>query len=314
MQKRLIAEENHNKLELLFQPHRSNKEFEDYDMGRKKITIIDLQSKKEHQEPISMLTAYDYTGALLVDRAEIDMILVGDSLGMVMMGLDSTVPVTMDEILHHCRAVERGAKFAHLVGDLPFMSYQADKYDAVRNAGRLLKEGNMDSVKLEGGREMASTVRAIVDAGIPVMGHIGLTPQSISKLGGFKAQGRTATAAARLVEDALALEEAGCYGVVLEAVPAPVAAAITERLHIPTIGIGAGPDCDGQVLVFHDILGLYDKIQPRFVKQYAKLQEPIIEAFTQFRDEVTNRHFPSKEHSFSMSAEELEAFHQSLAE
>ena len=283
-------------------------------MSRKKITIIDIQSKKEQCIPISMLTAYDYTGALLVDMAEIDMILVGDSLGMVVMGLESTVPVTMDEMLHHCRAVARGTKFAHLVGDLPFMSYQVDKYDAVRNAGRLLKEGNMDSVKLEGGREVTETVRAIVDAGIPVVGHLGLTPQSISKLGGFKAQGRTAKAARRLVEDALILEEAGCYAIVLEAVPAPVAAAITERLRVPTIGIGAGPNCDGQVLVFHDVLGLYDKVQPRFVKQYAKLQQPIIEAFTAFRDDVAGHRFPEKEHSFSMSAEELEAFHQSLNE
>lgn len=260
-----------------------------------------------------MLTAYDYTGALLVDMAEIDMILVGDSLGMVMMGLESTVPVTMDEMLHHCRAVARGAIYAHLVGDLPFLSYQVDKFDAIRNAGRLLKEGNMDSVKLEGGREVAETVRAIVDAGIPVMGHIGLTPQSVSKLGGFKTQGRTAVAARRLVDDALALEEVGCYAIVLEAVPAPVAAAITERLRIPTIGIGAGPDCDGQVLVFHDVLGLYDKVQPRFVKQYAKLQQLIIDAFVTYREDVVNHRFPDEEHSFAMNAEELEAFHQSLA-
>lgn len=282
-------------------------------MNRKKVTTLDIQARKQRREPISMLTAYDYTGALLVDTAEIDMILVGDSLGMVMMGLESTVPVTMDEMLHHCRAVARGAKYAHLVGDLPFLSYQVDKYDGIRNAGRLLKEGSMDSVKLEGGREVAETVRAIVDAGIPVMGHIGLTPQSVSKLGGFKTQGRTATAARRLVDDALALQDAGCYAIVLEAVPAPVAAAITERLRIPTIGIGAGPDCDGQVLVFHDVLGLYDKVQPRFVKQYAKLQQPIIEAFSRYREDVNNHRFPDEEHSFSMSAEELEAFHQSLA-
>jgi 3-methyl-2-oxobutanoate hydroxymethyltransferase len=285
----------------------------DHQMNRKKVTTLDIQARKQRREPISMLTAYDYTGALLVDTAEIDMILVGDSLGMVMMGLESTVPVTMDEMLHHCRAVARGAKYAHLVGDLPFLSYQVDKYDAIRNAGRLLKEGSMDSVKLEGGREVAETVRAIVDAGIPVMGHIGLTPQSVSKLGGFKTQGRTATAARRLVDDALALQDAGCYAIVLEAVPAPVAAAITERLRIPTIGIGAGPDCDGQVLVFHDVLGLYDKVQPRFVKQYAKLQQPIIEAFSRYREDVNNHRFPDEEHSFSMSAEELEAFHQSLA-
>jgi 3-methyl-2-oxobutanoate hydroxymethyltransferase len=281
-------------------------------MSRKKFTVLDLEAKKRRGEPITMLTAYDYTGALLVDAAEIDMSLVGDSLGMTVMGLDSTVPVTMDEMLHHCRAVARGATYAHLVGDMPFMSYQAEKVEAIRNAGRFLKEGNVDSVKLEGGREMTETIRAIVGAGIPVMGHIGLTPQSVSKLGGFRTQGRTATAARRLVDDALALEEAGCYALVLEAVPAPVAAAITERLHIATIGIGAGPGCDGQVLVFHDVLGLYDKVQPRFVKGYARLKEPIIEAFAAYRDEVTARAFPTDAHSFMMNADELELFHQSL--
>lgn len=281
-------------------------------MSRKKFTVLDIEAKKQHGVPITMLTAYDYTGALLVDAAAIDIILVGDSLGMVIMGLESTVPVTMDEMLHHCRAVARGANYAHLVGDLPFMSYQADKAEAVRNAGRFLKEGNVESVKLEGGQEMAATVRAIVTAGIPVMGHIGLTPQSVNKLGGYRTQGRTAAAARQLVDDALALEEAGCYAIVLEAVPAPVAAAITKNLRIPTIGIGAGPDCDGQVLVFHDILGLYDKVQPRFVKQYAHLQEPILRAFTSYCDDVVNRRFPAEEHSFLMSAEELEAFHQSL--
>lgn len=281
-------------------------------MSRKKVTVIDFQTRKQRGEPISMLTAYDYTGALLVDQAEIDVILIGDSLGMVMMGLESTVPVTMEEMLHHCRAVARGAKYAHLVGDLPFLSYQVGTKKAIHNAGRLLKEGNVDSVKLEGGREMVGTVKAIVSAGIAVMGHIGLTPQSVSKLGGFKTQGRTATAAKRLVDDALALEDAGCYAIVLEAVPAPVAAAITEKLRIPTIGIGAGPNCDGQVLVYHDVLGLYDKVQPRFVKEYARLQQPIIEAFRAFRSEVEGRSFPDEAHSFSMSAEELEAFNQSL--
>jgi 3-methyl-2-oxobutanoate hydroxymethyltransferase len=279
---------------------------------RKKVSVLELQAKKQRGEAITMLTAYDYTGALLVDRAAIDVILVGDSLGMVVMGLDSTVPVTMDEMLHHCRAVARGATYAHLVGDLPFMSYQADVRDAVRNAGRMMKEGNVDSVKLEGGREMAATVRAIVAAGIAVMGHVGLTPQSLSKLGGFRAQGRTAEAARRLLDDALALEEAGCYAIVLEAVPAPVAAEITRRLGIPTIGIGAGPECDGQVLVFHDVLGLYDKIQPRFVKEYARLQQPIIDAFTAFREDTINHRFPAAEHSFSMNAEELAAFQKNL--
>ncbi len=284
----------------------------DSNLSRKKVTILDLEAKKRNGEPITMLTAYDYTGAMLVDAAGIDTILVGDSLGMVIMGLDSTVPVTMEEMLHHCRAVARGAKYAHLVGDLPFMSYQVDVAEAVRNAGRLLKEGNVESVKLEGGREMVETVRAIVAAGIPVMGHIGLTPQSVSKLGGFKAQGRTAAAARQLVDDALALEEAGCYAIVLEAVPAPVAAAVTERLRIPTIGIGAGPDCDGQVLVFHDVLGLYDKVQPKFVKQYATLGSAFIEAFATYRDDVAEGRFPAQEHSFSMSAAELEAFQESL--
>ena len=281
-------------------------------MTRKKISILDLAAKKRRQEPITMLTAYDYTGALLVDAAEIDVILIGDSLGMVMMGLESTVPVTMEEMLHHCRAVARGAKYAHLVGDMPFLSYQAEISEAIRNAGRFLKEGNVDSVKLEGGTEMAPTARAIVDAGIPVMGHIGLTPQSASKLGGFKTQGRTATAARRLVDHALALEDAGCYAIVLEAVPAPVAAAISERLRIPTIGIGAGPGCDGQVLVYHDLLGLYDRVQPSFVKEYARLQEPIREAFAAYRQDVVERRFPAAEHSFTMKAEELEAFQKSL--
>ncbi|MCL4803361.1 MAG: 3-methyl-2-oxobutanoate hydroxymethyltransferase [Anaerolineae bacterium] len=281
-------------------------------MNRKKTTILDLQAKKTRKEPISMLTAYDYTGAVLVDAAGIDSILIGDSLGMVVMGLESTVPVTMDEMLHHCRAVARGAKYAHLVGDLPFLSYQVSESEAIRNAGLMLKEGNVDSVKLEGGQEVITTVRAIVAAGIPVMGHIGLTPQSVSKLGGYKTQGRTAIAARRLVDDALALEAAGCYAIVLEAVPAPVAEAITERLNIPTIGIGAGPHCDGQVLVYHDILGLYDKVQPRFVKQYLQLQQPITEAFESFRDDVAARKFPTEEHSFAMNSDELELFKKSL--
>lgn len=281
-------------------------------MSRKKVTVIDIQAFKDSGKPISMLTAYDFTGALLVEKAGVDAILVGDSLGMVIMGLESTVPVTMEEMLHHCRAVARGAKYAHLIGDMPFLSYQAELSEAIRNAGRMLKEGNVDSVKLEGGREMTPAIKGIVSAGIPVMGHIGLTPQSVSKLGGFRAQGRTATAARRLVDDALALEDAGCYAIVLEAVPAPVAAAITERLRIPTIGIGAGPDCDGQVLVFHDVLGLYDKVQPRFVKEYARLQQPIVDAFAAFRDDIENHRFPTTEHSFSMSPDELQAFRESL--
>jgi 3-methyl-2-oxobutanoate hydroxymethyltransferase len=259
-----------------------------------------------------MLTAYDFTGAVLVDAAAIDVILVGDSLGMVMLGLESTVPVTMEEMLHHCRAVARGARFALLVGDLPFMSYQAEVAEAVRNAGRLLKEGLMDCVKLEGGREVAATVRAIVSAGIAVMGHIGLTPQSQAQLGGYRAQGRTAAAAQALLDDALALQEAGCFAIVLEAVPEVVATAISERLAIPTIGIGAGVGCDGQVLVYHDVLGLFDRLQPRFVREYASLRQPIIEAFTAFRDDVQARRFPAAEHTYRMNEAEEAKFEEWL--
>jgi 3-methyl-2-oxobutanoate hydroxymethyltransferase len=277
-------------------------------MERKKITVLDLNRKKTQAQPITMLTAYDYTGAALVDAAEIDIILVGDSLGMVIMGLESTVPVTMEEMLHHCSAVARGAKFAHLVGDMPFMSYQADRAEAMRNAARFLKESGMDSVKLEGGREMAGTIQAIVDAGIPVMGHIGLTPQSVSKLGGYRVQGKTAGSARKLMDDALALEQAGCYAIVLEAVPAPVAEVITRRVGIPTIGIGAGAGCDGQVLVYHDLLGLFDRLQPRFVKEYARLRETIQEAFHSYREDVIARRFPAEEHTYPMNASEWDEF------
>lgn len=281
-------------------------------MNRKKISILDVQKKKREKQPITMLTAYDYSSAVLVDAAEIDMILVGDSLGMVMLGYESTVPVTMEEMLHHCRAVARGARYAFLVGDMPFMSYQADVGEAIRNAGRLLKEGSMDAVKLEGGQEVAATVQAIVNAGIPVMGHVGLTPQSQSKLGGYRVQGRTADVAHRLLKDCLALEAAGCFSIVFEAIPAPVATAISERLHIPTIGIGAGVGCDGQVLVYHDILGLFDRLQPRFVKQYAALRETIVAAFTAYREDVLAGRFPADEHTYRMSEEELDAFYGAL--
>lgn len=281
-------------------------------MTRRKTTILDLQAKKRQGEPITMLTAYDYSGGLLVDRAGIDLILVGDSLGMVMLGLESTVPVTMEEMLHHCRAVARGARFPFLVGDMPFMSYEAGPRQAVRNAGRFLKEGGMDGVKLEGGAQVAGTAAAITRAGIPVMGHIGLTPQSASKLGGFRVQGKTAASARQLLADALALQEAGAFSVVLEAVPAPVAAAISERLTVPTIGIGAGPGCDGQVLVYHDLLGLFDRFTPRFVRQYANLQETIGAALAQFRDDVVARRFPTEEHIYEMDEAELAAFLQEL--
>ncbi|MDX1614456.1 MAG: 3-methyl-2-oxobutanoate hydroxymethyltransferase [Candidatus Promineifilaceae bacterium] len=280
---------------------------------RKKVTILDLSSKKRQADPITMLTAYDYSSAQLVDQAGVDLILVGDSLAMVMMGLETTVPVTMEEMLHHCRAVARGAHGAYLVGDMPFMSYQASASEAVQNAGRFLKEGRMDAIKLEGGREVASTVQAIVDAGIPTMGHIGLTPQSVSQLGGYRVQGRTASQASRLLHDAFALEEAGCFSLVLEAVPAPVAQAISERLKIPTIGIGAGAGCDGQVLVYHDLLGLFDRFTPKFVKQYAVLSSVIREALNAFVEDVSERRFPSEAHTYAMDDDELQAFLQEVA-
>lgn len=281
-------------------------------MERKKVTILDLQEKKQRGEPITMLTAYDYPTALLVDRAGIDIILVGDSLAMVVLGHENTVAVTMDEMLHHCKAVARGAKYPLLVGDMPFLSYQVDRREAVRNAGRFLKEGGMDVVKLEGGQEMADTVKAIVDAGIPVMGHIGLTPQSISKLGGFRVQGKSVEAAKRLLADAQALEEAGAFSIILEAVPDRLAKLITERVRIPTIGIGAGPDCDGQVLVIHDLIGLFDRFTPKFVKRYANIFPILTEALEQYREEVLSGAFPGREHSFTMPDEVYEALLREL--
>jgi 3-methyl-2-oxobutanoate hydroxymethyltransferase len=278
----------------------------------RKKTILDLQGKKRRGEPITMLTAYDYSSGLLVDRAGIDVILVGDSLAMVMLGIDSTVPITMEEMLHHCRAVARGARSAFLVGDMPFMSYQASVSEAVRNAGRFLKEGAMEAVKLEGGREVAQTISAIVGAGIPVMGHIGLTPQSVSKLGGYRVQGKTAIQARELIEDALALEAAGSFSLVLEAVPAPVARIVSEKLKIPTIGIGAGPFCDGQVLVYHDLLGLFDRFTPKFVKQYAQLSQEILTALESFSQDVHERRFPAEEHTYAIDEEELESLLRQL--
>ena len=275
---------------------------------RQKITIPHLLAKKRKQVPITMVTAYDYSSALLVDRAGMDMILVGDSLGMVMMGLDSTNPVTMEIMLHHCRMVARGAQSAFLVGDMPFMSYQISTAEAVRNAGRFLQEAGMEAVKLEGGQVVVAQVEAIVAAGIPVMGHIGLTPQSATSLGGYKVQGKTAVSAHKLWQDAQALQEAGCFSLVLESVPAKIAAEISRRLEIPTIGIGAGAGCDGQVLVFHDMLGLFDKFQPKFVKQYANIGEQITQGLTAYRDEVQASVFPADEHSFAIPEAEFEEF------
>jgi 3-methyl-2-oxobutanoate hydroxymethyltransferase len=271
---------------------------------RKKVTIRLIQAMKRRHEPISMLTAYDYPTALIMDQAGMDIILVGDSLGMVVLGYESTLPVTMDEMIHHCKAVNRGAKYALLVGDMPFMSYQVSTNEAVRNAGRFLQEAGMNAVKLEGGIERADTIRAIVNAGIPVMGHLGLTPQSVHKLGGFRPQGRDAEAAYKLVEDAQILQEAGCFSLVLESIPGRLAELVSQRLEIPTIGIGAGVGCDGQVLVTHDLLGLFERFTPKFVKQYAKLSGEMKDAFRGYITDVKERTFPGAEHTVEMSKEE----------
>lgn len=281
-------------------------------MERKKVTLPDLFRKKANGEPITMLTAYDYPLASAVDRVGIDMILVGDSYAMVVLGYPGTVPVTMDQMITACQAVARGAKYALLIGDLPFMSYQADQAEAVRNAGRFIKEGGMDAVKLEGGQEIARTVQAITDAGIAVMGHIGLTPQSVSKLGGYRTQGTTAAAARKLLDDARALQAAGCFSIVLEKVPDRVAELISQRLAIPTIGIGAGPHTDGQVLVIHDLLGLYDRFLPRFAKQYTRLHEVIGQALADYKRDVETGVFPTAEHSFAIAEEEWEELQKGL--
>jgi 3-methyl-2-oxobutanoate hydroxymethyltransferase len=259
---------------------------------RKKITTLALRQKKERGEKIAMLTAYDYPTALALDRAGIDSILVGDSLGMVVLGYENTLPVTMDEMIHHCRAVARGSKSALLIGDMPFLSYQVSAQEAVRNAGRFLQQGGMDAVKLEGGRERLEAVRLIVGAGIPVMGHLGLTPQS--------------------VEDALLLEEAGCFSLVLESVPARLAELVSKRLSIPTMGIGAGLGCDGQVLVLHDLLGLFDRFTPKFARQYAHLNAVMRNAFDEFIADVQAGRFPGEEHSVEMAEEEWESLLQEL--
>ena len=274
-------------------------------MERKKITITDLQNKKRDGKKITMLTAYDYPMARLVDDAGIDVILVGDSLGMVVLGLDSTVSVTMDMMIHHAMAVRRGTKYAFLIGDMPFMSYQISKEEAIRNAGRFMKEAGCDAVKLEGGDEVMDATIAIINAGVPVLGHLGLTPQTVSKLGGFKVQGKDAKGANKILEQALKLERAGCFALVLECVPDKVAKLITEKLSIPTIGIGAGRDCDGQVLVTNDMVGLFDRFVPKFVKQYVKLSAVISDGLKKYKDEVEKGIFPDSGHSFSINDEEI---------
>jgi 3-methyl-2-oxobutanoate hydroxymethyltransferase len=276
------------------------------------VTTLTFRQKKERGEPITMLTAYDYPTAVAIDKAGIDSILVGDSLAMVVLGYENTLPVTMDEMLHHARAVARGAKAPLLVGDMPFMSYQVSVEEALRNAGRFLQQGGMDAVKLEGGRERADAVRAITGAGIPVMGHLGLTPQSVHQLGGFRAQGKTSSAAKRLLEDAQILEEAGAFSLVLEAVPARLAEYISKQISIPTIGIGAGAGCDGQVLVTHDLLGLFERFTPKFVRQYANLHETMNKAFTEYLNDVNTKQFPAAEHTVEMTDEEWTAFQKEV--
>ncbi len=264
----------------------------------RKITTSVIRGMKKKGEKITMLTAYDYAMASLLDEVGVEMLLVGDSLGMVVLGYESTLPVTMNDMLHHTRAVSRGANNAMVVADLPFLSYQCSVEEAVRNAGRFLQEAGAHAVKLEGGREIAESVKRMTVSGIPVVGHLGLTPQSVQQFGGFKVQGKGDAAAQRIMEDAKIIEEAGAFSVVLECVPAPLAQRITDDLAIPTIGIGAGAGCDGQVLVVNDMLGIYERFTPKFVKKYANLSDNIRGAVKQYIEEVKNGTFPDQDHSF----------------
>lgn len=273
---------------------------------RKKITPFDLKEKKGLGEKITMLTAYDYPMAGILDNIGVDTILVGDSLGNVVLGYESTVPVTMDEMIHHCRAVKRGVKYSFLIGDMPFLSYQISIEKAKSNAGRFIKEGGCDAVKLEGGMEMAETVKSIVKIGIPVVGHIGLTPQTAGALGGFKVQGKDIASAKYQLDSAIALEEAGVCLIVLECVPDKLAELITQKVGVPTIGIGAGAECDGQVLVINDLLGMFPKFIPKFVKQYANLYPSIEDAVKNYINEVKSAEFPAKEHTFSIDEKVIE--------
>ncbi len=265
-----------------------------------RVSISQIKDMKQKGEKITMLTAYDYTTAKIIDEAGVPLILVGDSLGMVVLGYESTIPVTMEEMLHHTKAVVRGTKQAMVVGDMPFMTYHVSVSDALRNAARFIQEGGAQAIKLEGGVTVAEKVRSIVDCGIPVVGHIGLTPQSIHQLGGYKVQGKTSEAALKMVEDAQALEEAGAFAIILETIPAPLAAVITQKVGIPTIGIGAGAGCDGQVQVISDILGLFTGFVPKHAKQYAKMADTIRTAVSEYDKEVKAGSFPTDEQSFSM--------------
>ena len=274
-------------------------------MEQQKVTIQDVIKAKEEGRKLVMVTAYDYPFGLMADEAGVDIVLVGDSLGMVVMGLNGTVEVTMENMIHHIKAVMRGCKGPLVVGDMPFMSYNTSIREAIHNAGRLMKEGGCDAIKLEGGVDFAATVEAIVKAGIPVQGHIGLTPQTASALGGFKMQGKDAAAAKQIIDDARSLEKAGVFSIVLEAVPAPLGKLLSQTVDVPIIGIGAGPDVDGQVLVTHDMLGLFDKFVPRFVKQYTQIRTIILDAMKAYKKEVQEVTFPGPEHSFKMPEETL---------
>ncbi len=274
--------------------------------GLMKNTVITIQQAKERGEKITMLTAYDYSMARLIDEAGINMILVGDSLGMVMLGYEDTLSVTMEDMIHHTKAVARGVTDTMIVADMPFMSYQTSVYDAVLNAGRLMKEGRANAVKLEGGKEFAEHIRAITAASVPVVAHLGLTPQSLNAFGGFKVQGKTEEAARKLLEDAKAVESAGAVAVVLECVPAKLAKLVTDQLHIPTIGIGAGADCDGQVLVYQDMLAMFGDFKPKFVKRFAEIGSMMKEGFQKYIEEVKSGAFPAEEHTFKIEDEVIE--------
>ena len=282
------------------------------DQNRK--TISTFHEKKQQKTPLTMVTAYDYTSALIADEAGLDAILVGDSLGMTMMGHETTLQVTMDIMAYHCQSVARAVKRTFLIADMPFLSYQVSVEEAIRNAGRLISEGGADAVKLEGGMEFLPVVKAIIRAGIPVMGHLGLTPQSVLKFGGFRMQARLADQAAKLVDDAFGLQESGCFSLVLESIPDNLAGYISQKLHIPTIGIGAGNQCDGQVLVWQDLLGMNKDFRPKFAKAYADLHETISKALISYQNDVIARSFPAAEHSRAMDAEEWRAFLECMHE
>ena len=283
-------------------------------MSDKKVSVLDVKQAKEEGRKLTMLTAYDYPLGLMAAESGVDIVLVGDSLGMVVLGLDGTVKVTMEDMIHHIKAVVRGCKGPLIVGDMPFMSYNTSIREAIINAGRLMKEGGCDVVKLEGGVDFALTIESIVKAGIPVQGHIGLTPQTASALGGFKMQGKDASAAKQIIDDARALEDAGVFSMILEAVPAPLGKLVAEAVNVPVIGIGAGPDVDGQVLVTHDVVGLFDRFVPKFVKQYSNVRKVIIAALKEYNQDVAAGTFPGPEHSFKMPDEALEQLKEMIKE